>query len=74
MMKLTFSKQAYDKLSIESRSRLIEVACECSADPSCPMCDGAGVLYEAPLSAEDQAGIQENFRRQGVPLGKAGTQ
>jgi hypothetical protein len=74
-MKLTFAKAAYDKLSIESRARLTEIPCECGKSANCPMCDGEGILWEAPpLSAEVQAGIQENFRRQGIPLGKTGTQ
>lgn len=77
-MKLVFSKQVYDQFDYESRRALVPIACDCVADseakPDCDLCEGCGTLWEASLSAEDQAAIQENFRSQGLPLGKTGTQ
>jgi hypothetical protein len=79
-MKLVFTKQAYDQLNIESQLGLTPIACDCRTDskgdfdPACEDCEGHGLLFEKELSPESQAEIQENFRRQGIPLGKAGTQ
>lgn len=76
-MKMAFSKQVYDQFDDESRRGLVPVPCSCNADgkaaPECDSCSGGGVIYEHTLSAEDSAAIQENLRRQGVPLGKLGT-
>lgn len=76
-MKLHISQQVYDQLPMEDRRALQAVACECvetgvSSD-GCPMCDGAGKIYEWQLSAEESANIQDSLRRAGVPLGKIGT-
>jgi hypothetical protein len=76
-MKLNFTKQAHDQLDLESQQQLTPLSCECIEDgkpkETCELCDGGGTYYELELSAETSAAIQENLRRQGVPLGKIGT-
>lgn len=73
-MKLVFSKKAYEQLD-ESRNDLIPIPCDCIKDnkvnEDCEFCDGGGIVYESPLSPEDASTIEENFRRQGIPIGKA---
>jgi hypothetical protein len=74
-MKMVFGKRAYDQLDEHGRSTLKPIACHCTeagpADDNCEICDGGGTVYEWALSVEDASAIEENFRRQGVPLGKA---
>lgn len=74
-MKLYFAKAAYDQLDEASRSRLVPVACTCVATGKvdCDSCDGSKVVYEDALTPEESAAIEENLRRQGVPIGKTGT-
>ena len=76
-MKMVIGKQVYDQFDDESRAGLKPIACDCiedgKADSECEVCDAGGVVYEWELSPEDSAAIQENLRRQGVPLGKIGT-
>jgi hypothetical protein len=76
-MKMRFSKQVYDQFDDESREGLVPVPCHCIIDGTiatdCDACEGTGIIYEHTLSPEDDAAIQENLRRQGVPLGKIGT-
>lgn len=78
-MKINISKQVYDQLSPTDQAQIEKSPCICRADgsadaePDCIFCDGLGVMYEDTLTAEETAQVQENFRKQGVPLGKIGT-
>lgn len=76
-MKVIFSKKVYDQFDSNSRQRLLPIPCQCvdqgEAALDCDSCDGGGIVYEDKLSPEDSAAIEENLRRQGVPLGKTGT-
>ena len=76
-MKLFFSKKVYDQFSPEDRQNLTPFPCECvsnnEAEWDCDSCEGGGAIYQHELSAEESAGIQENLRSQGFPLGKIGT-
>ncbi len=76
-MKMAVSKQVYDQFDDASRRGLRPVNCHCLADGKalleCDSCDGGGVIYEWELSLEDSEAIQDNLRRQGVPIGKIGT-
>jgi hypothetical protein len=60
-MKMQFSKWVYDQFDDES-------VADGKAKDECDLCDGGGVIYEYELSPEDAAAIQENLRRQGVPI------
>lgn len=72
-MKVILSRQLYDQLPFGDKQSLVPVPCRCGGAPECDSCSGLGLVYEFQLSAEDSAAIQENLRRQGVPLGKIGT-
>lgn len=79
-MRINISKQVYDQLPIRDQQSLVAVDCRCkSSEPKgipeadCDSCGGDGTIWEMQLSAEDSAAIQDNLRRQGVPLGKIGT-
>lgn len=76
-MKLIFGKQAYEQLRPADREGLIPIPCDCNkggpALLDCESCEGGGIVYECPISKEQMAVIEENFRRQGVSLGKKGT-
>jgi hypothetical protein len=75
-MKILISQVVYNQFDDEDRAGLTQTACHCMEDgrpdPACASCDGVGIAYEYDLSPEDSAAIQENLRRQGVPLGKIG--
>ena len=71
-MKFFLSRQVYDQLDTESKRRMLEHVCECVTDhgpsPDCENCDGKGTIYEMVLPANTAAAIQDNLRRQGVPI------
>lgn len=71
MMKMQFSKKAYEQLTDESKAELKPVVCSCvvngQADDDCELCDGCGQVYEVVLSTSEVA-IKDNLRRQGVPI------
>ena len=74
-MKVLLSRKVY--LQLDDQHGCAPTACYCvessEPDAACELCDGTGEVYEMPLSDEAAQDIEDNLRRQGVPLGKEGT-